>query len=185
MSTIKFFQTAMGKKYIEGTMPRIAAALEAIAEKLPVPAPAASKAPPLHRRAAVTKFDDEDGQPSLKGIMESIEYAPERGIPGILFPIDHSGEAVSEDGRVFICKDDAANIFRSDVDAANFVSCLIGRPWRKFYDQPPAKYYYPYFELQLEEVNALHQMFADITKHLWTRKPADWIVKQSTSGVLP
>lgn len=114
-------------------------------------------------------YDDVEEQPSMKSILEGLEHETKYGIPGILFPADHAslhGDFFSEDGRVFIARDDQAGIFSSDVAAANFVACIIGKPWKKFYDQPPKKYFFPYFELTLDEAKYIHEQFTQMTKDM-------------------
>jgi hypothetical protein len=113
--------------------------------------------------------DGPDGQPTLENITAVCEHGPGR-IPGICFPIDHHGTestCESDDGMVFISRDDQAGMFASDVDAANFVACLIGKPWKKHFDQPPAKYFYPYFELTLAEVSLIHAMYGTDARRKW------------------
>lgn len=119
------------------------------------------------RRDRLRDYDGPDGQPTLQNILAVCEYEPANGIPGICFPINHSGihaRCDSKDGMVFIAKDDQAAMFASDVDAANFVACLIGKPWKKFFDNPPEKCFYPYFEMTLNQVSALHDKFRKIAE---------------------
>jgi hypothetical protein len=97
-------------------------------------------------------------QPTLEDILGGHQ----RGIPGILFPVDNGGDCDSEDGKVFIAREDASMMFTSDVDAANFISCLIGKPWKKWFDQPGKDYYHPYFELTLDEVDRIHATYGSV-----------------------
>lgn len=116
--------------------------------------------PPHISRVEHQATEEELAQPTLENILAVAEH--EYGIPGILFPIDHHGvesTCESEDGRVFISRADQAGMFCSDVDAANFVACLIGKPWKKYFDQLPKPYYYPYFELTLDEVAEIHKKY--------------------------
>jgi hypothetical protein len=121
----------------------------------------------MDRRDRIHAYDGPDEQPTLQNILDICDYKPANGIPGVCFPTNHSGiHAIcdSKDGRVFIAKDDQAGMFASDVDAANFVTCLIGKPWKKFFDNPPEKYFYPYFEMTLNQVSALHDKFRKIAE---------------------
>jgi hypothetical protein len=104
--------------------------------------------------------DEDFKQPTLESILERAEH--DQGIPGILFPTNHSAEhcyAESVDGQVFIACSDQAGMFQSDVDAANFLACLIGKPWKKFFDQPGKPYFFPYFEITLEEAEEIHRKY--------------------------
>lgn len=67
--------------------------------------------------------------------------------PGILFPTGHSGEHgefESEDGRVFVVRHDACELFSSDLHASVFVSRLMKKPLRFFLEpgNEPFGYYY-------------------------------------------
>lgn len=107
--------------------------------------------------------DNNRNQPLLADILDRAEH--ERGIPGIAFPIDHSAEKgyfESEDGQVFISRSDQAGMFRSDVDAANFVSCLTGIPWKKCFDDFEKGYFFPYFEITLAQAQDIHDRFGSV-----------------------
>jgi hypothetical protein len=92
-------------------------------------------------------------------LREDVLGEHQRGIPGILFPVDNGGDCDSEDGKVFIAREDASMMFRSDVDAANFITCLTGIVWKKYFDVPGQDYYHPYFEITLDEAERIHQIY--------------------------
>jgi hypothetical protein len=69
-------------------------------------------------------------------------------MPGLRFPTGDSNEQ-----QAFVERCDSCNIFTSDVEAASFIGRLIGKPWKKWYDEPLKPYFKPYFEMS--EVEAL------------------------------
>lgn len=202
----EFFRTSMGRQFYESTMPRIAMALERIAEKISSEKPEAPKFAVhlpmeqverltgllriLHRRIHLEELAghfpywvidqlekvlnsdqpfipaDFSGREQPK--LEDILGEHRRGIPGILFPVDNGGECDSEDGKVFIAREDASMMFRSDVDAANFVACLIHKPWKKYFDVPGKDYFHPYFEITLDEADRIHATYGSAPKKVHT-----------------
>ncbi len=157
---VQFFETQMGRKFFEHDIPKLLSLAERIAnglekKQLYVPSVAPSGGAAAYEAGRL--------QPTIEVIRESCDFAEgSRLIPGLAFPIDNGpreSDFASIDGRVFIARDDAAGIFDSDIAAANFVALLIGKPWKKFFDQEGKDYYFPYFEIDLVEADEIHYRF--------------------------
>lgn len=86
-----------------------------------------------------------------------------RGVPGIIFPINWDDAGASVDGRVFIDRCDACALFRSAVCAADFVSALLGVPWKKLFDNEEDPYFHPYFEITVDQALNLRFHASSVT----------------------